>query len=162
LTNYTQQQSSGFVRPKFLFLAGLAILIAGIGIRSFFGMQGLLDLETGKAKNLVIGNKENTGPNQSPADLGFMITLDSVRVHPHVSEYEIEVWKRDTSSANPHSQVGPSSKLLIDRFSPEKMKIRKIEKSDFHFRLKEFYPNFQFSYEYPSVRDTIEPKGHLS
>jgi hypothetical protein len=35
------------------------------------------------------------------------------------------------------------------------MKISQIEKTDFYFRLKAFYPNFHFAYKYPLNRDTI-------
>ncbi len=145
--------------PNGLFVCSFLLLFAGAGVNHLFRLKGVLHLETGKEKNLTVTNLQSSNPVQKDDDLGFILTLDSLKIQPHTPRYEIVLWKKDTTAVSPHSPGKPLTNNLVDRFSLEPMKIRKIERTDFRFRLKEFYPNFEFAYQYPEDRDTIEPRA---
>jgi len=138
----TRQISTGPLKPNY-----------------FFAEEGILRLEAGKAKTLVTGGAANKDQQPSSKDLGFIITLDSLEIRTHTPEFEIKLWKSDTMPANPHAPQNTGPKELIGTFLPEPMKINKIDDTDLRFRLKAFYPNFEFAYEYPADRDTIKPKA---
>ncbi len=93
------------------------------------------------------------------ADLGYKVILDSVSVRPHTPQFELKLWKRDSMPANPHAPAASTSKTLIQAYPLEPMKIQTVEETDMRFRLKEFYPDFTFAYDYPAARDTIEAKA---
>lgn len=116
-------------------------------------------LEAGKAKTLVTdasAHKQDTSASKVP---GLIIMLDSLEIQSHTPEFEIKLWRSDTMPANPHAPQTTGPKELIGAFPLEPMKINKIEDTDLRFRLKAFYPNFEFAYEYPADRDTIKPKA---
>lgn len=151
----TRKLFSNIISPRGLFLGGLLFLIVGICSNYFFGSRDELILEVGKWNSPLSENHLSEAPEQKKENPGFVFTLDSLKVQPHTPVYELKLWKRDTAS--PQSQYGVHSKKLIGDFSLELMKIRKVEKTDLYFRLKDFYPNFEFAYEYPSDRDSIKP-----
>lgn len=132
---------------------------AGWSINYFYARGGILRLEAGKAKTLVTGGAASKDEQQSSKELGFIITLDSLGIRSHTPEFEIKLWKSDTMPANPHAPQSSGPKELIGTFPLEPMKINKIDDTDLRFRLKAFYPNFEFAYEYPADRDTIKPKA---
>ena len=145
--------------PGGLLLAGIIFLIAGASIQFFSGLKGELHLELGKKNNLFVRSHSSVIADIKEDDLGLIITLDSLKVQPHTPDFEIKLWKRDTTISQFQSPHSSFSKSLIGGFSLEPMKIRKIEKTDLRFRLKKFYPNFEFAYEYPANRDTIIPRA---
>ncbi len=155
----TRQISTVPLKPTWLFIIAAILIGAGWGINYFFAEEGILRLEAGKAKTLVTGGAANKDQQPSSKDLGFIITLDSLEIRTHTPEFEIKLWKSDTMPANPHAPQNTGPKELIGTFLPEPMKINKIDDTDLRFRLKAFYPNFEFAYEYPADRDTIKPKA---
>jgi len=159
LSTPIKQSYVGFLNPILFILAGLAFLLAGFAITYFYGQKGVINLEVGKINSLKIDSNASDGADQSATGLGLAITLDSLRIHPYTPEYEINLWKKETTSSHAKSSSGTSSTSLVGVFPMEPMKITKIDTTDLRFRLKEFYPNFQFSYQYPSVRDTIKPRA---
>ncbi|MDZ4751692.1 MAG: hypothetical protein SGI87_08775, partial [Flavobacteriales bacterium] len=142
-----------------LFIIAAILIGAGWSINYFNAREGILRLEAGKAKILVTGGAASKDEQQSSKDLGFIITLDSLEIRSHTPEFEIKLWKSDTMPANPHAPQGSGPKELVSTFPLEPMKINKIEDTDLRFRLKAFYPNFEFAYEYPARKDTIKPKA---
>jgi len=151
--------NSGFLNPKGLLLAGILILGTGWGINHFLGLKGVLRLETGKVNRLVTGAPTSPDPETASTDLGYKVILDSVSVRPHTPEFELKLWKKDSMPANPHAPAANTSKTLIKAYPLEQMKIQTVEETDLRFRLKEFYPDFTFAYDYPEVRDTLEAKA---
>ena len=144
---------NGLFNPKgFLFL-GAIIIIAGFLLNHFFGLRGELLLVKGETKALV--TKQDSQSIQSKPGLGMMITLDSIQVRAYNPEFEFLVMGTDTSTKSFGSLQ--NAEALIEKFPAEQMKIRRVGESDYYFRMKAFYPNFQFAYEYPANRDTIEP-----
>lgn len=133
-------------------------MLAGLGLNQFYGLQGELHLEVGKVNSMKAGTSAGLEQDSSSGDLGLSVTLDSLRVNPFTPVYEIKLSKKDTVKAHSEYQPGPVYSM-IGLYPLEQMKIIEIEKSDFRFRLKEFYPNFQFAYQYPSERDTIAPRA---
>ena len=142
-----------------LFIIAAILIGAGWSINYFYAREGSLRLEVGKAKTLVTDADAYKKDTSSSKDLGFIITLDSLAIRSHTPEFEIKLWKSDTMPANPHAPQSSGPKELIGTFPLEPMKINKIEDTDLRFRLKAFYPNFEFAYEYPADRDTIKPKA---
>lgn len=142
-----------------LFILAVLLLGAGWSMNYFFAKEGVLRLEAGKAKTLVTDAAAHNEDTTTSKDLGFIITLDSLSIRSHIPEFEIKLWKRDSMPANPHAQQTTAPKALVGVFPLEPMKINKIEDTDLRFRLKAFYPNFEFAYEYPSNRDTIKPRA---
>lgn len=140
-------------------MAGAAFLLAGFAFTYFYSQKGVINLEVGSVNSLKTESHASTGPKQSTSGPGFAITLDSLKIHPYTPEYEINLWKKDTNSVQAESLMGTSPSSLVGVFPIAPMEIRKIDTTDLRFRLKEFYPNFQFSYQYPAVRDTIEPRA---
>lgn len=154
-TNYLLKR---LISPGGLFLGGFLLLIAGVGLNYFLGAKGEVRLDQGKA-NIISAVRDTSRSSDFGDEQGFTITLDSLTIQPYTPEYEIQLWRKDTTSANPHSLTSGTARTRIDQFSMEPMQIRKVEKTDLRFRLKAFYPNFEFAYEYPVNRDTIEPKA---
>lgn len=155
----TRQISTGLLKPTWLFFIAVILIGAGWSINYFFAREGILRLEAGKSKTLVTGGAASKEVQLSSGDLGFIIMLDSLDIRSHTPEYEIKLWKSDTMPANPHAPQNSGPKELISTFPLEPMKINKIDNTDLRFRLKAFYPNFEFAYEYPTDRDTIKPKA---
>ncbi|HEY3386431.1 MAG TPA: hypothetical protein VGK46_07970 [Saprospiraceae bacterium] len=143
---------NGFFNPRAILLFGVIVVITGFLINHFFGLRGELLLVEGETKTLVTNNDSKS--NQPKASLGMMITLDSMRVRAYTPEFEFLVMGPDTSLKAPGSFQ--MSEQWIEKFPAEQMKIRRVGDTDFYFRMKAFYPNFQFAYEYPVNRDTIE------
>lgn len=144
-------------KPRHIFFAGVLLLLVGWGVNHFLGLTGILQLQTGKVNSLVTRTTDSPVEQVGPSGLGYKITLDSMYVHPHTPAYELKLWKRDSTSANPHRPAAGASKTLVNVFPLEPMVIQKVEGTDFRFRLKAFYPDFEFSYEYPLHRDTLKP-----
>ncbi len=142
-----------------LFIVAVTLIGVGWSINYFYAREGILRLEAGKAKTLVTDAAPHNDDRTASKDLGFIITLDSLSIRSHTPEFEIKLWKRDSMPANPHAQQSSAPKALVGAFPLEPMKINKIEDTDLRFRLKAFYPNFEFAYEYPSKRDTIKPRA---
>ena len=155
----TRQSSTGLLKPTWLLLIAAILIGAGWSINYFYAREGILRLEAGKAKTLVTDAAVAKDDSTATKDLGFIITLDSMIIRRHTPEFEIKLWKRDSMPANPHAQQISAPKELVGAFPLEPMKINKIEDTDLRFRLKAFYPNFEFAYEYPTDRDTIKPKA---
>ena len=155
----TRQSSTGLLKPTWLFIIAAILIGSGWSINYFFAREGVLRLEAGKAKTLVTDAAVPKDDTTTSKDLGFIITLDSLSIRKHTPEFEIKLWKRDSMPANPHAQQVSAPKVLVGAFPLEPMKINKIEDTDLRFRLKAFYPNFEFAYEYPADRDTIKPKA---
>ncbi len=143
----------GFFSPKGLLLAGGIIILTGLGLNHFSGMKGEMFLVAGEAKSLIAESNLNSTQDTSRKTLGLIITLDSLKIRQYIPEFEILAFRSDTSS----QKIGSTHGKLIDRFPADTMKIRKVGDTDYHFRLRAVYPNFQFAYEYPSNRDTIKP-----
>jgi hypothetical protein len=141
-------------------LAGILILLAGLALNHFYGQKGKLLLEAGKENTLITNQDTTSGGDSSAPKLGLAITLDTVILKPHTPEYELRLLKRDTTVAAHHGAMsGSTFSTLTGVFPLEQMKIRVVEKTDLRFRLKEFYPNFEFAYEYPANRDSIAAKA---
>jgi hypothetical protein len=155
----TRQRSTGLLKPTWLFIIAAILIAAGWSINFFYAREGILRLEAGKAKTLVTDEAAHKNDTTASKDLGFIITLDSLSIRRHTPAFEIKLWKRDSMPANPHAQQSSAPKALVGAFPLEPMKINKIEDTDLRFRLKAFYPNFEFAYEYPADRDTIKPKA---
>jgi hypothetical protein len=146
---------NGLFNPKGFLLAGAIILLSGLALNYFMGMKGELLLVAGEARTLVAGGGINSPQDSTHKTLGMQVTLDSLRIEPYTPEFEILVFGPDTTKSTSGLSTGP----VIDRFPLELMKIRQVGETDFYFRHKELYPNFQFSYEYPVNRDTIAPNA---
>lgn len=142
-----------------LFIIAAILIGVGWSINYFYAREGILRLEAGNAKTLITGGAASKDEQQSSKELGFIITLDSLEIRSHTPEFEIKLWKSDTMPANPHAPQNSGPKVLISTFPLEPMKINKIEDTDLRFRLKAFFPNFEFAYEYPVNRDKIIPKA---
>ena len=147
---------NGFFNPKGFLLTGVLIILCGFLLNQFLGMQGELLLTRGEPKALIT-DKDSTIHKPNETRLGMQITLDSLEVHAYTPSFEFLVMGPDTTSNSPGISHGAGP--LIDKYPAAQMKIRKVGESDFYFRMKAFYPNFQFAYEYPVNRDTIEPKA---
>lgn len=126
-----------------------------MGINYFFRTSGLIQLEFGKGKNLVINGSSAVDSTAAKDNLGITIMLDSLSVRKHEQDLEIKLWKENDTATKPSTHQQISTLQLVDHYDLEPMKIWQIEKTDLNFRLKAFYPNFEFSYTYPADRDTI-------
>lgn len=140
-----------------MFLIGGVILILGNKLSFLKPASGEITLQVGQTKNLILADpafKDTLKEN-----LDVQITLESVAVKPHTPEFEIVVLKRN--SAQDDKSIGNTTVPfnVIDVFTLEVMKIHQIEKTDIFFRLKEFYPDFQFEYAYPDRKDTIDARA---
>jgi len=125
----------------------------------FFGSKGLIQLEFGKGKSLVIKGSTAADSIAGKDNLGIIITLDSLSLRTHLEELELQLWKENDSPAKSTTHQQMPTLQLVDRYALEPMKIWQIEKTDLNFRLSEFYPNFEFAYTYPEGRDTIAPEA---
>ena len=146
------------MHPKGFLIAGVVILLTGLGFNYFLGRSGEIQLVSGKKTNLSVADPSATDSVTTTDDLGLIITLDSVKMESYTPAFEIKLLKKDTVSVHTDYQQGATFST-IGVYPMEQMKIRSIEKSDLRFRLKDFYPNFEFAYQYPDSRDTIEPKA---
>ena len=162
----TSTSPSGFFRfiPGFLLLAGLILGGIGLALNHYHGQQGTLILREGQRLGLALNSEEAEDeeeaemPEGSSDTLGYYITLDSLTIRPYTPEYRIEVWQNETSEQPQASPMaGQIQGNRIDAFDLKPMEIRKAGESEFRFRMREFYPNFQFAYTYPENRDTIQP-----
>lgn len=134
---------------------GIASLLFGMYQYYFAGIKGLIKLEIGKSNNLILRVGEAGEISQQKDQMGLTITLDSVVIRQYTPTYEITLWKLNKADTTLSAKSHGSGYTFIERFSSEPMEIRQIEKTDFYFRLKAFYPNFEFAYQYPEDRDTI-------
>jgi hypothetical protein len=140
-------------------ILGIVALLSGVTMNYFNGMSGKIKLEEGEEKKLVMSGSNEADSTSEKYNLGLAISLEDLTLRPHDPDFEILLWKSQDTGANSPSTPKANGFELIDQFDPEPMKIRQIEKSDWNFRMRAFYPNFEFAYEYPSVRDTIAPEA---
>ncbi len=153
-----KQSLPGFLNPTGLLIAGLVLLGAGLLLNQYNGLKGEIKLQSGQKSYIKTGSGAGAVSDTVVSDLGLTITLDSLKMTAFTPLFEIKLSKKDTVKTPSEYQPNPTY-VDIGLYPLEQMKIRGIEKSDFRFRLKEFYPNFQFAYQYPSRRDTIEPRA---
>lgn len=140
-------------------MIGVIALLAGYGLDYFQAQKGRIRLETGKENTLVTSQDTTGGKDSSATRPGFAITLDSLHIRPHTTAYQIKLMKRDTASFDHASMGNNISSTLVGLYPLEPMKNTVVDNTEYRFRLKEFYPNFEFAYEYPENRDSIQPKA---
>lgn len=159
MSNTTKPLTPGLLNPKALLWIGVIALLAGYGLNYFKAQKGLIRLETGKENTLVTNQDTTEGGASSATDPGFAITLDSLDITPHTTAYQIKLMKRDSATFD-HASMGSNiPSTLVALYPLEPMKNTVVDKTEYRFRLKEFYPNFEFAYEYPANRDSISPKA---
>ncbi len=149
----------GLLNPGGLLLIGVIALLAGYGLNYFQAQRGLIRLEAGKENTLVTNQDTTEGGSSSAKGPGFAITLDSLNIRPHTPEYQIKLMKRDSATFDHASMGNNIASTLVGLYPLEPMKNTIIDNTEYRFRLKEFYPNFEFAYEYPANRDSIQPKA---
>jgi ResB-like family protein len=140
---------------------GPIIILCGFWVDYFYGFKGIIQLEIGESKNLVNVYDGHTNYVTDTTYLDFKIQLDTFSFQKYEPDYRIQIWKRNlTSEAQAHQaevmapvNIPPE---ILTSLPLEPMKIHHIYGSDVYFRLREFYPNFQFEYSYPVDPDTIE------
>ena len=140
-------------------MIGVIALLAGYGLDYFQAQKGRIRLETGKENTLVTSQDTTGGKDSSATRPGFAITLDSLNIRPHTAAYQIKLMKRDSATFDHASMGSTSASTLIGLYPLEPMKNTVVDKSEYRFRLKEFYPNFEFAYTYPADRDSIQPNA---
>jgi hypothetical protein len=145
------------LQPGWWLLAGIVLCLTGMGINHFTKQEGTIFLEQGKTKKLSVGSSADSTIS---AQNEITLTLDSVILHPHTPEFELLSWQ-DKAPVNPHdpNPVSEDTNEPDARYPAEPMKIYRLGETDFYFRLKDFYPNFEFAYTYPEKRDTLTPKA---
>ena len=136
-------------------MSGLVLLIAGGATLIFGGGQGRIRLITGISDSRLTPFGNDAGDSLY---LGFSLRLDSIRAEATTPDYMLLVWAVDTAS---RSHTGKSTPFtgLVDAFPLDTMKIRPIGDSDHRFRLREFYPDFTFRYEYPDDKLTAPARA---
>ena len=146
-----------FIQPRWLLLAGVCLCIAGWTINHFTRQEGKILLQSGMTKKLINADLTDTAAVDAAQ---ISLTLDSVVVQPHTPEFEIISWL-NASPDNPHQTMGlpEGEEQPTDRYPLEIMKIHRLGETDYYFRVKDFYPNFEFAYSYPSDRDTLTAKA---
>lgn len=159
MSNTTKPLAPGLLNPKVLLLIGVIALLAGYGLNYFQAQKGLIRLETGKENTLVTNQDTTEGGASAATGPGFAITLDSLNITPHTSAYQIKLMKRDSATFDHASMGNNIPSTLVGLYPLEPMKNTVVDQTEYRFRLKEFYPNFEFAYEYPANRDSIQPKA---
>ena len=144
------------VKPLYLFIAGVAMLVTGLLSNHFTRQEGLIILEAGQPKKLRPSAGEADSLSGSSHDIS--LTLDSVSIEPHTPDFELLTWYQKAPD-NPHA--APSAVSIDEspsaRYDTALMKIYRLGETDFYFRMKAFYPDFAFAYTYPENRDTLKP-----
>lgn len=138
---------------------GLAVLLAGLLANYFCSLEGKVNLQAGRSSTLSVADGPDSTSGDQHTGLDLILRLDSLTIHPHTEEYEVLLHKRDTSVSKNLNQTELTSYKVIGQYSLKPMRIRKIEKTDLRFRLKEFFPDFTFEYSYPENRDSIDAKA---
>ena len=148
----------GLNRFRKIILFSLALLIAGVAWNEWSAEKTSVRLWLGMEKSNFSLRPANTKDTQE-SNPGFTLRLDSLRVLPFEKEYELHLRGTDTSfSKSMHPNMAPPGDIE-DRFTLEPMKIRKVGKTEYRFRLRDFYPDFTFRYTYPDNQDTIPPRS---
>ncbi|MBK8490616.1 MAG: cytochrome c biogenesis protein ResB [Saprospirales bacterium] len=154
----------GFAKGTFGFhLAHLSpiLILAGFWIDYYYGFRGIIQLETGQRTNIVKVYEGSTSYIRDSIDLDFQLQLDAFEFEKHDPDYRLQVWRNNMDREPREKQnEAPSQNMvpeLIASFPLTMDKIRDIYGTDLHFRMSDFYPNFQFVYSYPEGKDTIAP-----
>ena len=147
-------------RFRKIILFSLALLVAGVAWNEWSAEKTSVRLWLGMEKtNFSLQPKNVNTEDTQESNPGFTLRLDSLRVLPFEKEYELHLRGTDTSfSKSMHPNMAPPGDIE-DRFTLEPMKIRKVGKTEYRFRLREFYPDFTFRYTYPGNQDTIPPRS---
>ncbi len=138
------------------------LVLCGFWADHFLGFKGIIKLEEGQQKSTVLLYNGQSGEIYDSTELGFSIRLDHFEFENHEPDYRIQLWKRDTTGRAvmvSHGEVNdPKPSKMVASLPLEPGKIHRIYGSDMRFRLSEFYPDFEFEYEYPTNIDTITAK----
>ncbi|MCF8246993.1 MAG: cytochrome c biogenesis protein ResB [Saprospiraceae bacterium] len=135
------------------------LILFGFWVDYFLGFRGIIKLEEGQQANTVQIYKGNTGFYSDSTVLDFSIRLDEFDFEKYQPDYRIQLWKRDTLGHAVEASHGgsndPKPPKIVASLPLEKGKIHRIYGTDMYFRMAEFYPDFEFDYEYPTQTDTI-------
>jgi len=144
---------------RWLVLAGIMLFISGWLLDSVLGKRGIIHLTLGIPVHQIRSEGQSKENNVLNGDLGFVTQLDSLQLKTISPKYELQVREvNEGFSQEIHTNILPPSRLTA-AFPLSQMKIRKIGDTEFRFRLKQFYPDFDFQYSYPENRDTIPPRA---
>jgi hypothetical protein len=156
----------GFAADKWGFhLAHLSpiLILIGFWIDYFHGFRGIMHLEVDKSTNVVHRYFGNTSLLQDSVALDFKIRLDHFESAKHDPEYRIQIWKHNAEiirdKAEDGSTVERKVPKIIASYPLAVDKTRRIYGTNVYFKLKEFFPNFEFKYTYPDRTDTIDARN---
>ena len=143
---------------KWLVLAGIMLLIAGFLLDLLLGKTGNVHLVLGMPSNPTLFSRDLQKSDAISRSV-VNLKIDSIQVEKDQPGYELQVREIDQEfSQSVHANMNPPSHLLAG-FPLSPMKIQKVADTEFRFRLKQFYPDFTFNYNYPENRDTIPPNA---
>ena len=144
---------------RWLVLAGILLFLTGFLLDILLSQKGTLHLVLGMPVNEIRYHERPNTNDSLPGKLGFDVQLDSLQIVDFTPAYELQVREIDQDfSKQIHTSILPPSHL-VEAFPLARMKIRKIEDTEYRFRLKQFYTDFAFQYTYPEIQDTIPPRA---
>ena len=139
--------------------AGVMLFVFGLLLDLLFSKKGNVHAVLGMPVSQAQCKGKWNSEDSIPLPLSFSLTIDSIQVGNYQPEYELQVREVNQEfSQSIHTGMTPSS-FLIEGFPLTVMEIRKIPETEYRFRLKQFYPDFEFQYNYPENRDTIPPNA---
>lgn len=134
------------------------LVLLGFWVDFFLGFRGIIKLEEGKQSN-VVQLYNYKGFIYDSTTLNFSIRLDDFDFEKYQPDYRIQLWKRDTiglASRKIHGDAtDPAPPRIVASLPLEEGKIHHVYGTNMFFRMAEFYPDFEFEYDYPAVTDTI-------
>lgn len=144
---------------RWLVWAGILLFISGWLLDQFFGEKGIVHLTLGMSSHQIRKAVQQDSSAIAAEELGFVAQLDSLQIKSFTPVFELQVRKAEEDKAQQyHTNILPPSWLRV-AFPLTPMTIRKIEDTEFRFRLKQFFPDFDFQYSYPEHQDTIPPRA---
>jgi hypothetical protein len=138
-------------------LTGILLFFAGAILDYWRGYEGNVHLTLATPEQLIRNPALVTIDSSPSAADSFSLRLDSLKILPFSPAYELQVRKADQAFEQQYHPTVIRPSKLENVYPLQPMKIRKIGHSDYRFRLKEFYPDFNFEYTYPLHQDTIAP-----
>ncbi len=136
------------------------VILAGVWFDYFYGMNGIINLEVGDTKDMVLTYDVNNKYIADSMQLPFKIRLDSFASQKHEPDHRIQIWKMDStwhaSNMGQAESTGEPPKILAS-LPIDIGVIHKIYGTDIYFRTTKAFPNFTFDYTYPVLNDTVAP-----
>jgi hypothetical protein len=144
---------------RWLVLAGILLFLTGLLLDHYYGQREIIHLVLGMPGHSLQDGIQQEGKKDFQEESELSIQLDSFKVKSYKQGYELQVREIDQEfSQTIHTNIIIPSHLQ-ESFPLSPMKIRKIEDTEYRFRLKQFYPDFSFQYSYPENKDTIPPRA---